>query len=159
MAGLGKGPRDGTLPDDAPNDDQEYSPHTAEASTHHPTPSDSPPTKYFLTVPTGWRIDASTALQEAATLPPAGPDSQHIGNDPHTRERELFSLRTPYLRELYQMATNEMADRMELPTPPESPPPPLLQETPNWTLSLGHLSPIPMPLGHSLWRTWSCLGH
>ena len=82
-----------------PNDDQEY-PHP---STPAPSPiatATAPAiTRFRITIPTGWHLDASQALQDAVSEPLMANQS-HVANEAHARSKELFNIRTPYLETL-----------------------------------------------------------
>lgn len=113
MAGTGKGWNQGDtpLPREAPNDDHEASDPTLPDNRYYPAPGYPDYTRYYLTIPTGWHIDATQALRDAAQLPPLDEHTRHIANHEPTRTRELLNMRTPFLHALSSAALQEITDR------------------------------------------------
>ena len=126
MAGTGKGwnPADPPPPREAPNDDNACNAPTQPDSRYYPAPGYPDYTRYYLTIPTGWHIDATQALRETASQPPADEQTRHIANHAPTRTRELLNMRTPFLHALCSAALQEITDRTaSLPLPTDHSPP------------------------------------
>ena len=82
-----------------PNDDQEYSPPPLPAFPPSTAVSPSAFTRFRITIPTGWHLDASQALQDTVSEPLMANQS-HVANEVHARSKELFNIRTSYLETL-----------------------------------------------------------
>ena len=111
MEGRGRGPTHPPDAREAANDDQEHQPRREQNTVPWPTPETSNHSRYYLTIPTGWHIAATTTMQTTCHLPPTGASTRHIGNHPQTRAREMANLRTSCLRGLYLTTMNEVTER------------------------------------------------
>lgn len=126
MAGTGKGgsAHPPAPPGDVPNDEQEYHGPAQADLTYYPAPGHPDYTRYYLTIPTGWHIDATQALRDTMCLPPTDDSTRHIANHEPTRIRELLNMRAPFLHVLRSAAMQEITDRTASLPPPTTHPTP-----------------------------------